>query len=594
MSELHSASVDLAGLLTVLGENLYSTPDVALRELVQNAHDSCNRRRIEQGPFEPRIDLATNNRKLTVSDNGSGLTHQEIIDYLATVGAGYTRLLKNAGKSEDLIGQFGLGFLSAYVVADKVEVITTSYQTPDETWRFISRDGQRYSLERTRETGPVGTKVILSVTSESQNLADADEVGSLARRFCCLLPIPVYAPEQVNTEPPPWRQSGLSDVRLRKRRLEFASLFDPVFDPLCAFPIESAADLSMAGVIWLQDGSSYASSDMRQVSLFVHGMLISDDARELLPRWAGFAGAIIECEGLVPTASRETIKENEAFIQVKSQVCEALIDGLENIARSEPETWRSVRRRHNESLLGACLADDRLFEAMHDRLLVPTSEGDLSIAEITRRTDSRIIMSTGDESGYEQVIHRALQIPVVNGSRFGAAPFVRRCADHLGLQLVIIGTREGDSSLFERVESEEYETLRALFGDDETTIVAARYKPASLPVVVVPNREVLLKRALENDDADRRIAGGILGLARQHTKKIDGSSNATMYINVSSPLITRLLEAEPKVQQDSADILRSIAELTSRSNSSEIERNLGSALERFGSALERLMQRASA
>ena len=111
MSELHSASVDLAGLLTVLGENLYSTPDVALRELVQNAHDSCNRRRIEQGPFEPRIDLATNNGKLTVSDNGSGLTHQEIIDYLATVGAGYTRLLKNAGKSEDLIGQFGLGFL---------------------------------------------------------------------------------------------------------------------------------------------------------------------------------------------------------------------------------------------------------------------------------------------------------------------------------------------------------------------------------------------------------------------------------------------------------------------------------------------------
>ena len=133
MTELHSASVDLTGLLTVLGENLYSTPDVALRELVQNAHDSCNRRRIEQGPFEPRIDLVANNGKLTVSDNGSGLTHQEIIDFLATVGAGYTRLLKNAGKSEELIGQFGLGFLSAYVVADKVEVITTAFQTPDET-----------------------------------------------------------------------------------------------------------------------------------------------------------------------------------------------------------------------------------------------------------------------------------------------------------------------------------------------------------------------------------------------------------------------------------------------------------------------------
>lgn len=589
MTELHSASVDLTGLLTVLGENLYSTPDVALRELVQNAHDSCNRRRIEQGPFEARIDLAAKDGKMTVSDNGSGLTHQEIIDYLATVGAGYTRLLKNAGKSEELIGQFGLGFLSAYVVADKVEVITTSYQTPDETWRFVSRDGQRYSLERTRETGPVGTKVILTLSSESNNLADPDEVASLARRYCCLLPIPVYAPEQVNAEPPPWRQSGLSEVRLRKRRLEFASLFDPVFDPLCAFPVESAEDISMSGVIWLQDGSSYASSDMRHVSLFVRGMLISDDARDLLPRWAGFAGAIVECDGLVPTANRETIKENDVYLQVKSQVREALIAGLENIARSEPETWRSVRRRHNESLLGACLADDRLFEAMHDRLRVPTSEGDLSIGEIRRRTDGRMIMATGDESGYEQIIYRALQIPVVNGTRFGAAPFVRRCADHLGLPPVIIGTREGDSSLFERVEAEQYESFQSLFGDDETAVVAARYEPESLPVVVVPNREALLKRALDDDDADRRIAGGILGLARQHTNKIDGSSIATMYINVSSPIVMRLLEAEPDVRQYAADILRSIAELTSRSDASELERNLGSALERFGVALERLI-----
>ncbi len=589
MPELRSASVDLTGLLTVLGENLYSTPDVALRELVQNAHDSCNRRRIEQGPFEPRIDLIAEGGKLSVTDNGSGLTHQEIVDYLATVGAGYTRLLRRSGENHELIGQFGLGFLSAYVVADKVEVLTTSYQAPDETWRFVSRDGQRYSLERANETRPVGTTVELTVSGDANNLASQEDVALLARRYCCLLPIPVHAPEQINTEMPPWRESDLSDVRLRKRQMEFAELFDPLFSPLCAFPVDSSEDIAMAGVIWLQDGSSYASSDMRQVSLFVRGMLVSDDARELLPRWAGFAGAVVECDGLVPTASREKIKENEAFFQVKAQVRESLIAGLESIARSEPETWRSVRRRHNESLLGACLADDRLFDAMHERLLVPTSEGDLTIAEIKRRTNGRIIMATGDESGYEQVIHRALQIPVVNGTRFGAAPFVRRCADRLSLPLVIIGTREGDSSLFERVESDEYLLLQELFGDDETTVVAARFEPSTLPVVVVPNREALLKRALEHDDADRRIAGGILGLARQHTNKIDGATIATMYVNVDAPIVARLLEVDPAVRQDAADVLRSIAELTSRSDTGEMERSLGKALERMSTALERLI-----
>ena len=198
-------------------------------------------------------------------------------------------------------------------------------------------------------------------------------------------------------------------------------------------------------------------------------------------------------------------------------------------------------------------------------------------------------MSTGDESGYEQVIHRALQIPVVNGTRFGAAPFVRRCADRMGLPLLIIGTREGDSSLFDRADSKVFDALEALFGDDDTAVVAARFEPASLPVVVVPDREALLKRALEDDDADRRIAGGILGLARQHTNKVDGSTIATMYVNVNSPIITRLLDVEPAVQEDAAAILKSIAELTSRSNAGETGRNLGAALERLSASLERLM-----
>src|SRR5262245_50045296 len=113
-TEVHATSVDLSGLLSVLGANLYSSPEVAIRELVQNAHDACTRRSIETNePFSPVIEVgaAPNARKVWIEDNGAGLTREEMKRYLATIGAGYTRVLREASGESGLIGAFGLGFL---------------------------------------------------------------------------------------------------------------------------------------------------------------------------------------------------------------------------------------------------------------------------------------------------------------------------------------------------------------------------------------------------------------------------------------------------------------------------------------------------
>jgi molecular chaperone HtpG len=124
VTTLHKTRVDLEGLMKVLGDHLYSTPMVAVRELVQNAHDSCERRRIEAGEdFEARIVVRADPsaKTLTIEDTGAGLTDDEIREYLATVGAGYTRTLRQREQVGDtansLIGYFGLGFLSAFVVS---------------------------------------------------------------------------------------------------------------------------------------------------------------------------------------------------------------------------------------------------------------------------------------------------------------------------------------------------------------------------------------------------------------------------------------------------------------------------------------------
>jgi molecular chaperone HtpG len=154
--ELLPTQVDLFGLMTVLGEHLYSTPFVALRELVQNAHDSCVRRRLEDpAAFDAAIRVAGDAAAgtLEISDTGAGLTRDEIVRYLATVGAGYTRKLREQHGSDELIGLFGLGFLSAFVIADRVAVTTTSYQSPELTLLYQSRPSLRVrSARRSRST----------------------------------------------------------------------------------------------------------------------------------------------------------------------------------------------------------------------------------------------------------------------------------------------------------------------------------------------------------------------------------------------------------------------------------------------------------
>ncbi|MCJ8270176.1 MAG: ATP-binding protein, partial [Psychrosphaera sp.] len=240
----------------MLGKNLYSTPAVAIRELVQNAHDACIRRKLEQftklstqqyseKTHDLRITLSVdaNNHILYIEDNGSGLTYDEVIDYLATIGQGYTRLFRD-GKSGDkksgddksqdqnqanqMIGYFGLGFLSAYVVSDKVDVWTCSYQTPDLAWHFSSRGGKQFSVQACDDGEPrgVGTLVKLQLSSEFTELASLDVLQTLLRQYCSLLPIDIYLKgdsEPVNNLSVPWQQdSAVSALQLRKQRMKFA------------------------------------------------------------------------------------------------------------------------------------------------------------------------------------------------------------------------------------------------------------------------------------------------------------------------------------------------------------------------------------
>ncbi|EFD1056691.1 molecular chaperone HtpG [Escherichia coli] len=589
----YSTEVNLNGLIEVLSKHLYSTPVVAVRELVQNGHDAIVRRRIEQpdAPKDNAIRVVADVAKstITISDTGAGLTESEIHGFLATVGVGYTRMLRQQDDNTGLIGMFGLGFLSAFVLAKEVTVLTTSWQTPDQSWKYHSTDGQKYTVTPHQSSEP-GTQVILTLKEEYSHLASNNLLNRVLSRYCILLHEPVYvgdASEPVNKLQPPWREETPDGVTMhralvQRKNLAFAAQFESSFEPICTIPVVPAGMSDAVGILWIQDGATYGTSDNRNLSLFLRGMLLDDEARELLPPWAGFIGGVIESSKLTPTASREDLQRDETWVAVQEALKEALISGLSDLAQNQPEIWRRVLMRHNEALLGAALCDDRLFDLLKDRLQVPTSKGALLAKDLRINNSIHILLSR--DGGFEEMLFHILQRPVARGDRYAVVPFLRRWALLYHCRIIEVGTQTGNEQLFSLAElpEEQIAYLEEHLCDGEQLIIS-RFEPAVLPLVVTPDREAELKKILEQDDADKRISTAALMLARQFTSQIQKTKTSSLYINLNNPCIMQLVTALQHQQQPAAALrlLKSLKVILCSSGNKEQQWDLHQALEDF-------------
>jgi len=603
MDAILKTEVDLSGLMKVLGDNLYSTPDVALRELVQNGHDSCVRRRLEEGGrVESRITVRADPTRLTLSieDNGAGLTRDEVQRYLATVGAGYTRTLRDSGRGEGLIGYFGLGFLSAFVVAENTQVHTCSYQTPEEAWMFASRTGETYTL-RPGAARPVGTTVTLQLKARFARLAEPDVVLGLLARYTSLLSLPVFCDDvHVNRTPPPWRDPEAAGDALegRRRAQLFAERFETRYAPLFTMPLPQKggkAAHGAEGLLWIQDASSYGSLDNRRAWVFVRGMMVSDDERELLPRWAGFCGATIACDALTPTASRESIQNDAVYQAVKASIHEALVHGLAEVARRQRAAWERFLLRHNEALLGAAIADAQLFELLADEVTIPTSEGDMTVGAALERSSGRLYLSRGEGRGFEELLFRALKVPVLDGTRYGTSPFCGRYVERRGGEVVQLGTDAGNQALFEatRLGGGRDERVAGWFAAEDVEVVVARFEPSFLPLVLVPDREVELKRRLESDEANKRIASAALSLARLYTASIASEVSARLYVNADCPAILALFDAAEGPRQTALTLLKALVSMNSEWSQDGRYMDVDEALAAYCQAIERIVAPAA-
>lgn len=285
------------------------------------------------------------------------------------------------------------------------------------------------------------------------------------------------------------------------------------------------------------------------------------------------------------------MQRDEYYEEVRAYVRDLLSDELRRLVTEEPATWRRIHSRHNQALLGAAIADDRLFETTCRSLKVPTTDGELTIPDILGRSENRICIKPGGESGHEEILFRARGTPLVKGFWYGAMAFCEKYAALNGANIQVLGSKDSQLRVFPKVvpKSADFEALLTnLFLSEQHDVAFTAFSPEQIPLIAMQDDEVMMRKRIEDDEADKRISSAALSLARLHTKSAPAQKDRTVFINLDNPLIQRLPDLPRHRQEDIRDLMVSLMEFLCL-DSSQLDRGLDKVFEHFNSVMMNLL-----
>ncbi|HEY4922699.1 MAG TPA: molecular chaperone HtpG [Xanthobacteraceae bacterium] len=380
VAQTHPFQAEVAELLRLMVHSVYSETDIFLRELISNASDACDRLRYEAIAqpdllaADPRLairirpDAAAGT--LTIADNGIGMDRQELIDNLGTVARSGTRaFIGKLAKAEDgnaLIGQFGVGFYSAFMVADRIEV-TSRRAGSAETWAWRSEGGAGFEVapaspEQAARV-PRGTEIVLHLKEDAKKYLEAHEIERIVHTYSdhILFPIELVGqraegakeseddgkpaePRQINKASAIWQRpkSELKPEDYTQAYHSIASAFD---DPALTIHYRAEGRLSYAVLLFAPSRAPYDLFDPSRkghVKLYVRRVFITDDAG-LLPSYLRFMRGVVDSEDLPLNISREMLQNNPQVVQMRKALTGRVITELENLAKEEkPEAFGKI------------------------------------------------------------------------------------------------------------------------------------------------------------------------------------------------------------------------------------------------------------
>lgn len=512
------------GLIRLLADGLYSTSDIFVRELIQNGHDSIVRRQALKGPFyqgEISVTYDNSENSITFVDNGIGMDASDIENYLSVIGSTGTGISRNELEdvlSEELIGQFGIGMLSSFLVASKVRVQTRKVGS-DKAYQWINYGSTECEISEIPQN-EVGTAVTVFVRTDFTYLLDRAKLTEIICRYCDFISIPIKinGTGPVNAIFAPWDREYQSVEQELDAYNSFVNRRFPDMS-MDVFPIsinkQQGDRLYRAqGVLYISNQHLAGLNSTGTLDVFVRKMMVKESDVSLLPTWAKFVRGVIDSPDLCPTAGRDNInQENVAFKVIQAELGNKIIDRLKYLAVNRPDKFSVINQWHHDHLKGMAMVNEEFFVNVSDLLLFESNRGNISLQTyiplnpmISDKSPIYYFSHYDSAAQYYRMANEK-NIVVINAGRTYDEELLEKYGKHhpevilekldvLDKGLFFDELTEEQHSQFRNLEAQFSYSLNRSVGRN-VVITTKFYEPATVPAVIIETEVTKTDRELQ-------------------------------------------------------------------------------------------------
>jgi molecular chaperone HtpG len=349
--------VQTENIFPIIKKFLYSDHDIFIRELVSNAVDATQKLKTlsslgeakgDLGDFTIEIQLDKENKTITISDKGIGMSGEEVDKFLNQVAfSGAEEFLnKYKGQNEaNIIGHFGLGFYSAFMVSERVDVVTRSYRENAQAVRWECDGSPEYTLEDVEKTDR-GTDIILHINEESQEFLDAERIGAILKKFCRFLPVPIrFEGKQINNPTPAWTKKP-SELTPQDYQDFYKELYPYSEAPLFWIHLNVDYPFNLTGILYFPKIKQSYEIQKDKIQLYSNQVFVTDEVSDIVPEFLMLLHGVIDSPDIPLNVSRSYLQGDPNVKKINSHITKKVADKLDEIFTKErkefEEKWESL------------------------------------------------------------------------------------------------------------------------------------------------------------------------------------------------------------------------------------------------------------
>ena len=562
-NEIHNSkkggiSVDTEHILPIIKKWLYSEKDIFLREIVSNAADAITKlkrlgslgiREDNGEQYRITVTLDKDAKTLTVSDNGIGMSEDELTKYICSIAlSGAVDFIKkyeneSEGSKNGIIGHFGLGFYSAFMVSDKVEITTKSY-TDAPAVHWICNEAGEYEVEPSARDCH-GTDVVMRISEDEAEYLNSAKIRAMLDKYCSFMPVEIYFEDgtekeddeqkPINDTFPLWQKSP-SECSDEDYKDFYKKVFADFKDPLFHIHINADYPLNFKGILYFPKFANEYEAIEGQVKLYYNQVFVADNIKEVIPDYLLVLKGVLDCPELPLNVSRSYLQTNTYVSKLSAHIVKKVADRLNYLCNNDREAYEKIWSDICPFISYACMKDKKFYDRVKASLLIKLTDNKMmtysEYLENAKEKNENVVYYATDSAAQAQYISmfNAEGIKVALFEKLIESQFATMLEQYMeGVKFVRVDAEIADS-LKGDGEVSENEELKELFTkvseNEKLTVKFDALKDASIPALLnIPEEARRMEEMMKH-----------YGMADPAAF----APQATLVLNTASPLITKL------------------------------------------------------